>query len=479
MSDSRFSAGGPAAPDPLGSRLDALRAETERLPTPAARSVRRRGNRRSAIQVASTTLAAASAIGIGTFVLPLGGGVENDPVTPSSTTTSTTTPTTDQPLTEVLITEADLPVEPGEDAAWVVNLEGGPTETAVAMTRTCGSVDDLGRLDGATRMFTNDGATYFAAHEVLLRASGADGAEAEATDEADAYAGYFQQCSGEGESPAVSREWRLLGGPADGGRLVEVVHPETPDQPGSYEHVAIADIGRVVVIVSLSFEAQDESTTDAVRELLRTALAGACTTTGADCTDVDVIAEPELLPDQGDSGEAGTSEALLGLEDMPTWDGALPWDTVEDVEEEEYGVDCHPLWADLGALSHAKRVFTVSNADPRDAVSATEVMATFPDEASAEVAVAAMRDGMATCKSRSVVADGVTVEMIDPLEFGDSAWVMTIPGGGETPAGRILVGFVRSGSTAALVTVSYSLDSELPGGPFLITLDLAASKLGR
>ena len=133
---------------------------------------------------------------------------------------------------------------------------------------------------------------------------------------------------------------------------------------------------------------------------------------------------------------------------MPTWEGALPWDSTFDVPADDltsgpYGVVCHPLWRDLGAVSEAERVYTDSTADPGDGASATEVVATFPDEASAEAAVAAMRDGMATCEGRPDVAADMTVEMIDPLEFGDSAWLVTIPSSGTEPAGRIMVGFVQ------------------------------------
>jgi hypothetical protein len=275
-----------------------------------------------------------------------------------------------------------------------------------------------------------------------------------------------------------------LDGAGELGFVVEVLTPEVDGGFGGFHHIAVVRTGPLVIQIWLNHNVPDAPALTPTLDLLEVAVERACQAAGTPCGAGSITADPTALDPSVEPSEDDEivnepfNDPLLLLADLPTWDGALPWDTVQDVEEEAYGVDCHPLWADLGALSHTKRVFTVSTADPRDAVSATEVLATFPDEATAEEAVAAMRDGMATCKSRSVVADGVTVEMINPLEYGDSAWLMTIPGGGSTPPGRIMVGFVRSGSTAALVTVNYSLDAELTGGPFLLTLDLADAKLG-
>jgi hypothetical protein len=469
MSDSRFDSRGPTSPDPLGVRLAGLRAETDRLFAPSARSVRRRGNRRSAIQVASTTLAAASAIGLGAVVLPVVGGTDNDPIGPSIT--STTTPVVVPTLTEdVLLSANDLAAATAFadfHLDWVVDAthaDPGLALSTVCLPRlaTPDATQSLAREFG-TGLSSADaplGTPLSAAEVIMVQPD-----DATADETSVALRDWLLSCGRVDDGTRLAAAW-TLDGAGDDGFAVEVLAPIPGTDGGLAHQVAIGRSGSVVVGVLLTTDATEGPVPERVFALLQDAMARTCAQSGTTCP-ADVITGERATSQP--SATTPPDDPLLSLDDLPTWNGVLRWDTafdVDDVSSGRYGVSCNGLWRDLGATNETQRSFSVvTGTEPGDEPSATEVVADFPDEATAAAALESMRAGLDGCGSGGEIAAGSTIDDVGGLRAdGGGAWLLTLPVSGSTPQ-RVLIGTVRSGARTALVTVQYARADVLPPEP--------------
>jgi hypothetical protein len=479
MSDSNTPPG--RSGDRLGDRLRALRADTDRVAAPLARSIRHRGDRRTAVQVASTTLAAACVIGLGAVVFPLGGSNDHDPVeTPS-------TPVVVPTLTEDVLLGVDdlagLDQFTDWEAAWDVipysdPLTGpgpcvGPPELPPADQR-------LGRSFRATpdRSTVPVGAPYDAASSVVVF-----GDESTAQSALEAVRERLLAC-GDG-TPEASRATGLwsLDGAGDFGFVVEVMTPESGGALVGFHDVAIARSGPVVVEVWVNLNVPEAPVLTPILDLLEVAVDRVCPVSGTTCAET-ITAERAALdqPSGGPSGEpvppSGDGDPLLDLADLPTWNGVLPWDTsfdVEDVGSGPYGIACHSLWRDLFADSELMRQYNVvTGTDPGNEPSATEVVAEFSDEVVAAGAIDAVSGEMYRCQGSDQVAPDVTVDEI--ATSAGTAWLVTLPSSGAETT-RVLMGIVRSGTRVAMITVTYPSADALPAEPFLDLLDSATERL--
>ena len=483
MSDSRFD---PRRPEGrLGDRLGALRADTDRCALPSARSIRRSGDRRNAIQVAGTTLAAASAIGLGAFVLPVGGGEDVGPSGPTHTPTEVPTLTED-----VLLGIADLTAV-DQFADWDLSWQQTRDLEPLAGPGVCAgpaalppSIQSVGRSfrtsgDPATLPV---GVPYDAASSVTVF-----GDVATAESALEIVRDRLLAC-GDG-TPASSRASALwvLGGAGDVGFAVEVLTPESDRTLGGFHQVALARSGPVIIGVWLNLNAPDAPVLTPTLDLLEIAVDRVCEVTGTACAAEPVTAERAALEtpgggsEQPSTGPTGDGDPLLAIAELPTWNGVLPWDTafdVEDVEAGPYGVVCHP-WRDLGATAETQRVYSVvTGADPGEEPSASEVVADFPDEAAAVAAMDAVRTAMAGCEGNGQVDPSLTVAELGAATADGTAWLVTLPSSGADPQ-RVLLGVVRSGSKTAMITVSHASPDPLPPEPFLDLLDRAVERLSQ
>ena len=481
--------------DPISDRLSSLRGDVDRMPYPAPSEIRRRGQRRSALQVGGSVVAVAALAGGGFLLLPDG---STDPNVIASTTPSYST--AGALTAAALLSPEDLPTSRPSNGPWLVLADG--SDPSIVLADQCGPSSQFGGAEQQlVRTFTSNGTevgAYAAASESLF----ADADATTAATRAEVLSTVFAGCGAPDGVTGVPRTWNLQGA-ADGGALIELARNETATTPGGYTYIAVARTGSVTAVVTLTVVSPEPITLDGVLTLVHDALAKVCTNAALPCPSVEVTATevdptsptagpsssppPSSTPPTTDpttsvsASPALDSGMLLPLEDMPTWDRQMKWASAQDVDPSttQYGNVCTIPWRDSGATGELLREYLPGGkGDPTYTDhSAQEALGVFADDSAAEDAVSSVVKSLNSCESNPDAPADLTSIPMDGAPR-DTAWVVSFP---SAPDARTMLytGLVRSGPRVALVMVQYEGNGDLAYETFIGLLQTAGDLLAK